>query len=439
MLDSPTGSLEVVNGAVGVNRAEVVNKPGGSEKGGEGESLVPEIVAAEKLEEKVNQGTNPEDVMRNFAEGNNDSDENPNPQENKGTNSQEQQLNNLIAEYENGKITVDQLLQGYQKIFGLEAPNLEEDERHKNLTEIKLSQWEELHPKPHEGKEYSELTDRQIDEIRNWMNERYSYRETKLPSKIDAEFQREYPDDYDRYKRLGIYYETYYVDIDKKVIEIRPSLRADPVWKEMEKQATERVNRRVAQLASDEVHKGIESWFLDQSIETDNALITFCRKYPEKAVIYALFDSQVAIALTKVNEGQQKREASSVTKGSGDTDSKAGERLEKSRDELGGGKEGSDGDGKENEVAPPEGLEQSIRELREEVLSLKEENAYLRNKLDILEKSLTGLNTLAEELLKSQGRLPENYEQGKKENPILAFLVLLILLTPAAIKKAQEK
>lgn len=380
-------------------------------------------------EERKSQQREPDEAKQTGDKSQEEKQAKP-PAAQKETTSREQQLQQLtelIASFQKGEITTEQLLEGYQKIFGLKALNLREDERYRELIDKELSEWEISHPEPYKGRKDEELTEEQKGEIRKWIVAGFDYRQ-KIPPEIDGRFEELYPDDYRLYERFGLYYETYYVDPERKVKGKRPSLRADPVWRQMERQATAEGNR-VAQGVKNNPFSRETNWV---AVEIRHALRVFCERYPEKAEIYALFDDRVRATLTKVKEGKQRSEV--PAKGGG-----SGEEVVREVKEEGNGEELLEQSeqprqpDRDAEASPktPEQLVEALTEIRKELGALRKEVARLNNFLD-------GLNEQAEEILASQGRLPENYEKRKKEQPFLALTLLLSLLALLGIKVAQE-
>lgn len=319
-------------------------------------------------------------------DGGSNEDENGKRKPEEGKSERPATLEEIITAYQKGEIDLPTLLDRYQKSTDLQAINLEEDPRYKKIFEAR----------------------------------KIVYKEDELPSRIAEEFQRSNPGDFESYRKFGI-------SLSK---DGQPSIDSDPVWREMKVKARTRGSE-------------IAAWNGNLSAidrEVNIALYNFCRQYPEKARIYALFEGENSFrineALKRINETVKETERGRG--GPGLQDSSGAEREDKQ--EGGNEEEGKKtGDEQKSGEEEPKTQEQMIKELQKEVEALRREIGELRSEVGELRALFSQLNSQAEQSLREQGRLPSNYEKTKQENPYAALALILAILLGLSVSKISNE
>lgn len=217
--------------------------------------------AAGNLDEGLSSGKDPEELMREFVQ-----------EENKGNdsdtaaipNSSEKKPDQGQPSEKTPKEKFQEAIQQHQEKHGLQAANLESDPRYAQIKDQLMAQWLQNNPEPGQGKQ--ELTDKEKDQWRDWVNRKLAFQDT-LGQRARQIFEQHYREDFNKYQRYEVY----------------QSLEEDPRFQSL----LEAQRRRFTQIAE---HSGNAQAINQAEAEAKKM---FAQMYPEVNKIYAIKDERL--------------------------------------------------------------------------------------------------------------------------------------------------
>ena len=346
--------------------------------------------AAKKIDEGLNSGANPKRLMMELLET---------PSGNgKGNNGEGVSNQQEGSETQNPEDKFKAQLEVHLQKFGLQAQNLESDQRYQQICEQLMADWESQNPEPHKGKQ--QLTDEERDKWSEWVVNREQFRDT-IPPKARESFKQQYEEDFNKYQRYGVY----------------ESLDKDPRFKAI-------YERKIKAI----YNKGIvgkEKWSLSSSPEQIayvHARDEFIQYYPEVAELYAAKDEEVARVL-EIEKQQKKAEINSR---SNKKDSEPKTNLDDGSKTPEGNQTNPDSNHENTEL---QALKKQVEALSDEVATLRQQLKDLEAEAGKIVENLLKGNPQITKLLESQrARVTGNEPLESKQSNIRKLLEILLLL-----------
>lgn len=248
------------------------------------------IKTADNLQEGLNRGVEPKKLMEGFVEGVYDWVDENIDNVNQGGNDKQpggepEQSDKEAKKSPQAVVPKEQVqlketpeqqfqkaVQEHRKKYGLQADNLEGDPRFVQIKDQLMAEWFQKNPEPGQGKE--ELTDREKDQWRDWVNRKLAFQDT-ISQKAKEIYRTQYGEDFNRYQKYGVY----------------QSLEEDPRFQSL----LEAQRRRFTKIAE---HSGNIQAINQAEAEAKNL---FAQIYPEITKIYAIKNGELS-KLIKNNE-----------------------------------------------------------------------------------------------------------------------------------------
>lgn len=248
------------------------------------------IKTADNLQEGLNRGVEPKKLMEGFVEGVYDWVDENIDNVNQGGNDKQpggepEQSDKEAKKSPQAVVPKEQVklketpeqqfqkaVQEHRKKYGLQADNLEGDPRFVQIKDQLMAEWLQKNPEPGQGKE--ELTDREKDQWRDWVNRKLAFQDT-ISQKAKEIYRTQYGEDFNRYQKYGVY----------------QSLEEDPRFQSL----LEAQRRRFTKIAE---HSGNIQAINQAEAEAKNL---FAQIYPEITKIYAIKNGELS-KLIKNNE-----------------------------------------------------------------------------------------------------------------------------------------
>ena len=344
------------------------------------------------------------------AQGQEGSDANPNEKPNK-------------TEKDKFKAAVEK----HRQKHGLQAPNLETDERFQEIYKKLMKDWEEKNQKPYKGKD--KLSDKEQEAWNDWAAKRVQYRDEAF-RKAKIIFEETHREGFNKYEEYGIY----------------DSLNDDPRFKEIF-QRNNLIQQELAKKRGSNLSQSPDQIAFVQSRDE------FIRRYPEVAEVYAIKDQDIARVLEiRKEKNQQHTQPQPDNKtqpnkqgetGRKDNQINTGEDGDNRR--SGQDREGADANSNKertnNEPNKPE-QETEIQELKKQIEALTQEIKELRKELEQLKELEAQAGKIFQhlkenpqiaKLFESQGAgATGNKPLESKQSNISKLLEILLLLLLAA-------
>lgn len=363
----------------------------------------PVLKTADKLQEGLNRGVEPETLMKGFVEGVYDwVDENVDNVNQGGNDKQprgepekidtEAQKSSQVVvpkEQVQPKETPEQqfqkAVQEHREKYGLQADNLEGDPRFVQIKDQLMAEWLQKNPEPGQGKE--ELTDREKDQWRDWVNKKLAFQDT-INQRASEIFRTQFGEDFDKYQKYGVC----------------QSLEEDPRFQSL----LEAQRRRFTKIAE---HSGNIQAINQAEVEAKKI---FSQMHPEVSKIYALKNPELANAISPQTKPPEKEtsQESSQDRQSKDQSEIQEEIKPQQYDET-----------QKTENKQLERMQQQIQELQKEIALLKQQLSDLR---ELEEQAKQILSTLEKNGNKQEGQKQE--KPGETEKSFLNLKKLLEIL-----------
>ena len=226
----------------------------------------PEANAALQLEQGLGNGTDPEDLMRDFVENVGDAS----GEDQKPDKSNAPQKNNQESPEEQSQKTKAE----HRQKYGLQADNLEADQRYQQIKNELLSQWLTQNPEPHQGK--TSLNPQEQNEWNELAAKKFQFIQERLDTQARKAFQEQYAEDFDKYQKYGVY----------------SSIEEDPRFRSYLKKQRRRLTQAAEKSGNVDVITQAEVFARED----------FLRSHPEVAKIYAINDHELARLIETTKE-----------------------------------------------------------------------------------------------------------------------------------------